>query len=91
MQRVQISYKKKVQGKNEVTRNLSACVVEKFNGYEIIRNDLARKEPLDFQPIDIVYEPCFDETTPVICNFTPNIFTAYKSYVGRFERGKKKL
>ena len=36
--------KKKVQGKNEVTRNLSACVIEKFNDYEIIRNNLSRKK-----------------------------------------------
>ena len=71
--------KKKLQGKNKITRNLSACFVGKFNGYEVIRNDLARKERLDFQPIDIVYEPCFDETTPVICNFTPKIVTACKS------------
>ena len=28
---------KKVQGKNQVTRNLSSYVVEKFNGYEMIR------------------------------------------------------
>ena len=28
---------------------------------------------------------------PVICNFTPKIFTAYKSYVGRFERGKERI
>ena len=70
--------KKKYREKNEVTRNLSACVIEKFNGYEIIRNDLARKERLDFQPLDIVYEPCLDETTPVICNVTPKMFTAYK-------------
>ena len=63
--------KKKVQGENEVTRNLSAFVVEKFNGYEIIRNDLARKKRLDFQPIDIVYEPCFDETTPSYLQFYP--------------------
>ena len=32
--------KKRVQGKNEVTRNLSTCVLEKFNGYENIRNNL---------------------------------------------------
>ena len=36
--------KKKVQRKNEVTRNLSACFVEKFNGYETMRNELARKD-----------------------------------------------
>lgn len=80
-----------MQGKNEVTRNLSVCIDEKFNGYETIRNYLTRKERIDFQPIDIVYEPCFDETTPVICNFTPKIFTVYKSYVGRFERAKENI
>lgn len=80
-----------MQGKNEVTRNLSVCIDEKFNGYETIRNYLTRKERIDFQPIDIVYEPCFHETTPVICNFTPKIFTVYKSYVGRFERAKENI
>ena len=35
--------KKKVQGKNKMTRNLPSFVLEKFNGYETIRNDLARK------------------------------------------------
>ena len=30
---------KKTQGKNEVTRNLSNSVVEKFNGYEMIRQN----------------------------------------------------
>ena len=84
-------YKKKVQGKNEVTRNLSACVVEKFNGYKIIRNDIPRKERLDFQQIDIVYESCFDETTAVICNFTPKIFTAIKVTYVDLKEEKKKL
>ena len=35
---------KRVQRKNEVTRYLSACVLEKVNGYEIIRKDLSRKK-----------------------------------------------
>ena len=39
--------KKNVQGKNEVTRNLCSSVVEKFNGYEMIRQDLASKERVD--------------------------------------------
>ena len=65
-----------------MTRNLSACVIKNFNGYEIIRNELSRKERVDFRPIDIVYEPSFHETTPFICHFTPKIYTAYKSYIG---------
>ena len=47
--------KKKAQGKNEIRRNLSTCVLERFNGYETIRNNLARKEKVDFRSIDIVY------------------------------------
>ena len=83
--------KKKVQGKHEVTRNLSSDVLEKFNGYETIRNELSRKEKLDFTPINIAYEPNFDEKEPVVCNFTNQIHTAYKSYVGRFVKGKERL
>ena len=83
--------KKKVQGKNEVNRNLSACVLEKFNGYEIIRNDLSRKENIDFKPINVVYEPSFDEVKPVVCNFFNHIHTAYKSYIGRFDKGKERI
>ena len=83
--------KTKAQGKNEITKNLSACVLEKFNEYETIRNSLARKEKVDFRSIDIVYEPSFDKDTPVVCYFTPKIHTAYKSYIGHFEKGKEKV
>ena len=83
--------KKKVQRKNEVTRNLSACVLEKFNGYETIRNDLSRKEKVDFRAIDIASESSFDKTTPVICYFSPNIQLAYRSYIGKFEKRQEKV
>ena len=73
--------KKKVQGKIEFTRNLPACVYETFNGCEIIRNDQSRKEKIDFKPINVVYEPSFDQAKPVVCNFTNHIHTAYKSNI----------
>ena len=80
-----------MQGKNEVTRNLSSCVLETFNGYETIRNEIVRKEKLDFCPIDIVYEPSFDENESVVCNFTDKIHIAYKSYIGQFDKGKERI
>ena len=52
--------KKKVEGKNQVTRNLSSCVLEKFNGYEIIKHQLARKEKKGFSAIEVVYESIYD-------------------------------
>ena len=39
---------KEVQGKNKVTRDLSSSVIEKFNGYELIRPQLARQERRGF-------------------------------------------
>ena len=82
--------KKKVQRKSEVTRNLSACVVEKFNGYETIRNDLAKKDKREFKAIDTVYDPSCEKDNPVLCYFTPNIHLAYKNYVGHMEKGREK-
>ena len=50
----------KVEDKNTVTRNLSNSVLEKFNGYEIIRHELACQEKREFVPIDTVYEPVYN-------------------------------
>ena len=44
---VRILIQKKVQGKNKVTRILSASIIEKSNGYEMIRQQLSRKEKID--------------------------------------------
>ena len=77
---------KKVQGKNKVTRNLFSFVVEKF-GYEMISLSLTRKEKIEFTPINIIYEPVYDEKFPVPCFFTSQIHLAYKSFIGRFDKG----
>ena len=57
--------KKKVEGKNQVTRNLSSCVLEKFNGYNIIKHQLARKEKKGFSAIEVVYESIYDGKIPL--------------------------
>ena len=63
---------------------------KKFDGYEIIKDNLRRKGKVDFRPIDIVHEPCFDENTPVLC-FYSDIHLAYESYIGLFKDGKEKI
>ena len=79
---------KKVQGKNKVTRDLSSPVIKKFNGYELIRPQLARQERIELIPINIVYEPIYDENIPVPRFFADQIYLAYRSYVGHFEKRK---
>ena len=81
--------KKKVQGKNEVTRNLSSSVLEKFNRNEMIRNDLSFNKKVKVIPIDIVYEPIYNETIPVPCYFTSEIHFAYRSYFSHVDKGKE--
>ena len=63
-----------------MTRNLSSSVLEKFNGYEMIRQKLQRKEKIDVTPIDIVYESSYDESITILCFFTDQMFLGYKSY-----------
>ena len=86
-----VSYTKKVQGKNQVTRNLSSYVVEKFDGYEMVGCQIACKEMIELTAINIVYELIFDEKIPVPCFFTDQIFLAYRSYIGRFDKGKERI
>ena len=82
---------KKVEAKNEVTRNLFSSAIEKFNGYEMILEDLACKERGDKAPINIALEPIFEDNIPVPCFFTDQIYLAYKTYVGRFEKVKEHI
>ena len=58
--------------------------------YKIIKNELAREEKVDFVPIEIVYEPIYNDNVPVPCYFTDQIHLAYRSYIGRIVKGKEK-
>ena len=54
----------------------------------MISQDLAWKERVDIAPINIVYEPMFDENIPVPCFFTDQIHLAY---IGGFDKGKERI
>ena len=42
----------------------SACMIQIFNGYDLLRNTLQRSQKRDFVAIDIVYEPSLDDNKP---------------------------
>ena len=60
-----------------MTRNVSSSALEKFNGYEMIRQELQCKEKIDLTPIDVAYEPGYDESIPVPCFFTDQILLSH--------------
>ena len=49
--------RQKLKSKNEMRAELSACIIQKFNGCDILRANLKYSEKKNLSPIDIVYEP----------------------------------
>ena len=81
--------RQKLKTKNEVRRELSSCAIQKFNGYELLRNHLQQRKAKDFKLIDIVYEPTLDVNKPISCFYAPNIFLGFHAGVEKMQKGKK--
>ena len=61
--------KQNLKEKNKMKRELSSCAIQKFNGYELLRNNLHSFEKKDSIPIDIIYERKLDENKKIECFF----------------------
>ena len=65
-------------GKNEVITNLLPCVIQKYNGYQVVKIEKKNKQKQLFEPIDIVYEPVQNATENTECYFTFHIHVTYR-------------
>ena len=83
--------KKKAIGRNELARDLLACILRKSNGYDILRKGLERKEKKHFEPIHIIYELSFGLNVSVLCYFCPQIQLSYRCYIGFTKEGAEKI
>ena len=72
-------------------KELSVCVISKFNGYEFLRNPLKSKEKKDLIPIDIVYELTLNDQKPIEGFFAPKIEVAYNTNIELARQGKKNI
>ena len=81
--------RQKLQSKNEMKAELSSCFIQKFNGYDLLRVELALDERKNLLPVDIVYEPTQDKNKPIYCYFAPKIHLAFQSVYEGFKNGKK--
>ena len=57
----------------------------------MIRNYLSYQVKKEVIPIDVAYEPIYDENVPVPCYFTSEIHLAYRSYIGYFDKEKEQI
>ena len=58
---------------------VSACVVERFNGFTIVRLEFDNEIRKQFTPIDIIYKPVKKENAILNCFFTDKLHLAYKA------------
>ena len=62
--------------KKNVIRELSACIHEKFNGFNIVRIEFDQKIRQNFSPIDILYKPVKKEDQIIDCFFSDKMTLA---------------
>ena len=58
---------------------VSACVVERFNGFTTVRLEFDNEIRREFKPIDIIYKPVKKENAVLNCFFTDKLHLAYKA------------
>ena len=79
--------RRKLKEKDQMNRELSACIVQKFNGYELLRNHLNSIERKDFIPIAVVYEPTLNENKIIQCFFAPKIHLGFRTTIEKSRKG----
>ena len=58
---------------------VSACVVERFNGFTIVRLEFDNEIRKEFTPVDIIYKPVKKRNAILNCFFTDKLYLAYKA------------
>ena len=78
-------------GKNSVIRDLSSCIMQRYNRYQVIKTEQKECLQQDFRPIDIEYHPVETPDKIVECYFTEKIHVAYRLKYSRGVKGIETL
>ena len=73
----------------KIFSEVSACVIERFNGFTIIRLEFDNEIRKDFTPIDIIYKPVKKQDTILNCFFTDKLHLAYKAVYNETTKWEK--
>ena len=77
---------KKPQNQKQ-TKQLASCIVQKFNGFHIIKNIFNKRQRRAFEPIDIIYAPTKNAEILPDCYFTTSFASAFTAL---YDSGKRK-
>ena len=64
----------------KMVKQLSSCLIEKYNGFRVIRIEHEKKKRKNFEPLDIIYKPTKHLEIEPLCYFTTDISFAYSAY-----------
>ena len=65
--------------KKNVIRDISSCIREKFNGFNIVRVEFEKQIRQKMSPIAIIYKPVRKETENIDCYFSKKINYAFRT------------
>ena len=63
----------------KIVRQLSSCLIEKYNGFTVICIEYDKKERKNFEPLDIIYKPIKKLEIEPLCYFSIDISQAYSA------------
>ena len=75
--------------KQNIVRQISSCLSEKYNGFQVISIEYARKQRKNFKPIDIIYKPTKHQEIERLCYFSDNISNAYTNFYSKPNKNKR--
>ena len=75
--------------KQNIVRQISSCLTEKYNGFQAISTEFARRERKIFKPIDIIYKPTKNPEICLLCYYTEDISKAYTSFYNVKDKTKR--
>ena len=72
----------KTPKKQNIVRQLSSCINEKYNGFHVISTEYSKKLGKKLKPINIIYKPIKSPEKEVLCFSTNDIPKSYRKSCG---------
>ena len=72
--------------KQNIVRQRSSCLSEKYNGFQVVSIEYARKQRKNFKPIDIIYKPTKHIENKPLCYYSDDISKAYTTFYSTSNR-----
>ena len=74
-----ITVMKKDSERQEIKKNVSSCIVEKFRGFDIVSIEYGRRQRNKFSPIDVIYKPLKKWSNIIDCYFSIDLANDYRA------------